>query len=89
MVNCLVGISASLASHCGKKDSKWLNGCTSSRRYHVEEVPDLDSPAQVPDVDVPVVAGRQHDAGVEGVGFQHKNLVIVTLSEDECVCVFT
>ena len=51
------------------------------RRYHVEEVPDPGSSAQVPDVDVPVVAGGQHDAGVKGVGLQHKHLVVVTLRE--------
>ena len=51
------------------------------RRYHVEEVPDPGSSAQVPDVDVPVVAGGEHDAGVEGVGLQHKHLVIVTLGD--------
>ena len=52
------------------------------RRYHVEEVPDPGSSAQVPDVDVPVVSGGQHDTGVKGVGLQHKHLVIVTLREE-------
>lgn len=34
---------------------------------------------QVPDEDVPVVAGRQDDAWVEGVGLQHKHLGLVAL----------
>lgn len=34
---------------------------------------------QVPDEDVPVVAGRQDDAGVKGVGLQHKHLGLVAL----------
>lgn len=34
---------------------------------------------QVPDEDVPVVAGRQDDTGVEGVGLQHKHLGLVAL----------
>lgn len=34
---------------------------------------------QVPDEDVPVVAGRQDDARVEGVRLQHKHLGLVAL----------
>lgn len=49
--------------------------------YHVKEIADLDSFAQVPDVDVAVMAGGQHDAGVEGVRLQHKHLVVMTLKQ--------
>lgn len=47
--------------------------------HHVEEVPNFVAFAEIPDVDVAVMAGRQHDAPVEGVGLQDEDLVIVTL----------
>lgn len=34
---------------------------------------------QVPNEDVPIVAGRQDDAGIEGVGLQHKHLGLMSL----------
>lgn len=49
--------------------------------YHIEEVTDLCSFGQVPHVDIPVVAGRQQDAGVEWVSLHDKHLVIVALGK--------
>lgn len=53
--------------------------------YHVKEVSDLGSSAEVPDKDVPIVPSREHDPPVERVGFQHKHLVIMTLRRSEPV----
>lgn len=47
--------------------------------YHIEEVSDLGSFFQVPDVNVSIMASREHDTGVKRVSLQHKDLVIVTL----------
>lgn len=47
--------------------------------YHVEVMLCVRAALQVPDEDVPVVAGRQDDAGVEGVRLQHKHLGLVAL----------
>lgn len=49
--------------------------------YHIEEVTNLYSFGQVPHVNVPIVASRQHDAGVEWVSLHDKHLVIMTLEE--------
>lgn len=49
--------------------------------YHVEEVADLGSFCQVPHVNVAIVTGRQHDAGVKRVSLHHKHLIIVTLEQ--------
>lgn len=49
--------------------------------YHIEEVTNLCSFGQVPHINVPIVASRQHDAGVEWVSLHDKHLVIVTLEE--------
>lgn len=49
--------------------------------YHIEEVTNLCSFGQVPHVNVPIVASRQHDAGVEWVSLHDKHLVIMTLEE--------
>ena len=51
--------------------------------YHVEVVADLGSFGQVPHVNVAIVAGRQHDAGVKWVSLQHKHLIIVALEQRE------
>lgn len=51
--------------------------------YHVEEVSDLGSFGQVPDVNVAIMAGREHDAGIKWVSLQHKHLIIVTLGQKE------
>lgn len=48
--------------------------------YHVEVVLCVPSPQQVPDEDVPVMAGRQDDPGVEGVRLQDKHLGLVALN---------
>lgn len=60
--------------------------------YHVKEVPNFVSFAEVPDVDIAVMAGRQHDAPVKGVGLQDKNFIVVTLKPIKaqthaCFCV--
>lgn len=47
--------------------------------YHVEVVLGLDSPQQIPDEDATVVAGREDDPGIEGVGLQDKHLRLVAL----------
>lgn len=47
--------------------------------HHVEEVSNFAAFAEVPDVEVAVVACRQHDAPVKGVGLQNKDLIVVTL----------
>lgn len=47
--------------------------------YHVEVMLCVRAALQVPDEDVPVVAGRQDDAGVKGVRLQHKHLGLVAL----------
>lgn len=47
--------------------------------YHVEVMLCVLAALQVPDEDVPVVAGRQDDAGVKGVRLQHKHLGLVAL----------
>lgn len=49
--------------------------------YHVKEISDLGSSGQVPDVNVAIVARREHDARIRRVSLKHKHLVIVTLEE--------
>lgn len=52
-----------------------------SINYHVEVVADLGSFGQVPHVNVAIMAGRKHDAGVKWVSLQHKHLIIMTLEQ--------
>lgn len=47
--------------------------------YHVEVVLRVRPSLQIPYEDVPVVASRQDDPGVEGVRLQHKHLGLVAL----------
>lgn len=47
--------------------------------YHVKEVSYLGPSAEVPDVNVPIVPGREHNSPVKRVGFQHKHFVIMSL----------
>lgn len=49
--------------------------------YHVEVVLRVCSPLQIPDEDVPVMAGRQDDPGVERVRLQDKHLSLVALNK--------
>lgn len=64
-----------------KANSRWFftEGKLNGDWYHVEIVLRVRAPLQVPDEDVPVVAGRQDDAGVEWVRLQDKNLSLVAL----------
>lgn len=49
--------------------------------YHVEVVLRVCPPLQIPDKDVPVMAGRQDDPGVERVRLQDKHLSLVALNK--------
>lgn len=49
--------------------------------YHVEVVLRVCSPLQIPDEDVPVMAGRQDDPGVERVRLQDKHLSLMALNK--------
>lgn len=49
--------------------------------YHIEEVTNFCAFGQVPHVNVPIVASRQHDPGVQRVSLHDKHLVIMTLEE--------
>lgn len=47
--------------------------------YHVKVVLCVCPSLQVPNEDVPIVAGRQDDAGVKGVRLQDKHLGLMAL----------
>lgn len=47
--------------------------------YHVKVVLCVCPSLQVPNEDVPIVAGRQDDAGVKGVWLQDKHLGLMAL----------
>lgn len=49
--------------------------------YHVEVVLRVCPPLQIPNEDVPVMAGRQDDPGVERVWLQDKHLSLVALNK--------